>query len=140
MYKSIFNEKLNLKNPKTFNEKLQWLKLYDKKDNYTRMVDKYEVKKYVADIIGSEYIIPTIGIYDSWKDIDFNKRSISVNHSATYYTRNGKASFGISKPKTEAGIRHIPMMDTVYNALKNEYDRQKRDGFCAYESLAILAS
>ncbi len=69
----------------------------------------------------------------TWKDIDFNKRSISVNHSATYYTRNGKASFGISKPKTEAGIRHIPMMDTVYNALKNEYDRQKRDGFCAYE-------
>ena len=85
MYKSIFNEKLNLKNPKTFNEKLQWLKLYDKKDNYTRMVDKYEVKKYVADIIGSEYIIPTIGIYDSWKDIDFKSLPNEFVIKCTHY-------------------------------------------------------
>lgn len=49
----------------------------------------------------------------TWKDVDFKKRSISVNHAATYYTRNGVAGFAISKPKTEAGIRHIPMMDTV---------------------------
>lgn len=59
--------------------------------------------------------------------------SISVNHAATYYTRNGVAGVAISQPKTEAGVRHIPMMDTVYDALKNEYDRQKRDGFCTFE-------
>ena len=47
--------------------------------------------------------------------------------------RDGKAGFAISKPKTEAGIRHIPMMDSVYDALKNEYDRQKRDGFNVYQ-------
>lgn len=69
----------------------------------------------------------------TWKDIDFKKRSISVNHSATYYMRNGTACFGISAPKTEAGVRHIPMMGAVYDALKNEYERQKRDGFCTYE-------
>lgn len=46
----------------------------------------------------------------TWKDVDFKKRSISVNHSATYYTRNGTACFEISAPKTEAGVRHIPMM------------------------------
>lgn len=62
-----------------------------------------------------------------------NMTCISVNHAATYYTRNGVAGFAISRPKTEAGIRQIPMMDAVYNALKNEYDRQKKDGFCTYE-------
>ena len=69
----------------------------------------------------------------TWKDVDFKRRFISVNHSATYYTRNGTAGFGISKPKTEAGIRSIPLMDTVYDSMKNEYDRRKREGFCVYE-------
>lgn len=72
-YKLKIGEKLNLDNPQTFNEKIQWLKLYNKKPKYTMMVDKYEVKKYVADKIGQEYIIPTLGVYDSEEDIDFNK-------------------------------------------------------------------
>ena len=62
----------NLKNPQTFNEKLQWLKLYDRKPIYTTMADKYEAKKYVASIIGEEYIIPTLGIWDKFEDIDFD--------------------------------------------------------------------
>ena len=65
-------KKLNLKNPQTFNEKLQWLKLYDRKPEYTRMVDKYEAKKYVAERIGEEYIIPTLGVWDQFEDIDFD--------------------------------------------------------------------
>lgn len=65
--------KLNLDNPKTFNEKLQWLKLYNRKPEYTQMVDKYAAKKYVANIIGEEYIIPTIGIWDRVEDIDFDQ-------------------------------------------------------------------
>lgn len=65
--------KLNLDNPQTFSEKLQWLKLYNRKPEYTRMVDKYEAKKYVADIIGEEYIIPTLGVWDKFEDIDFDK-------------------------------------------------------------------
>lgn len=65
--------KLDLTNPKTFNEKLQWLKLYDRKPEYTAMVDKYEAKKYVADRIGGEHIIPTLGVWDSFDDIDFSK-------------------------------------------------------------------
>lgn len=63
---------LDLNNPKTFNEKLQWLKLYDRKPIYTTMVDKYEAKKYVANIIGEEHIIPTLAVYDSVEDIDFD--------------------------------------------------------------------
>lgn len=73
LYKYKFKKRLNLDNPQTFNEKLQWLKLYDRNPKYTNMVDKYEVKKYVSKIIGEDYIIPTLGIYDRFDDIDFNK-------------------------------------------------------------------
>ena len=71
-YRAAFGKKLNLKDPKTYNEKLQWLKLYDRKPEYIAMVDKYEVKKYVAEIIGEEYIIPTLGVWDRVEDIDFD--------------------------------------------------------------------
>lgn len=64
-------QRLNLEAPRTFNEKLQWLKLYDRNPEYIRMVDKYAVKKYVADKIGEEYIIPTLGVWDSFDEIDF---------------------------------------------------------------------
>ena len=63
--------KLDLKNPKTFSEKLQWLKLYNRKPEYTQMVDKAAVKDYVAKILGKEYIIPTLGIWNKPEDIDF---------------------------------------------------------------------
>lgn len=72
-YWARMGKKLNLKNPKSFTEKLQWLKLNDRRPIYTVMVDKYEVKKYVADIIGEEYIIPTLGVWDKFEDIDFDK-------------------------------------------------------------------
>lgn len=70
-YRASLGKKLDLNNPRTFNEKMQWLKLYDHRPEYAKMVDKYEVKKYVADIIGEEYIIPTLGIWDSFDEIDF---------------------------------------------------------------------
>lgn len=63
---------LNLDHPKTFNEKLQWLKLHDHRPEYTQMVDKVEAKKYVANIIGEEYIIPTLEVFESAEDIDFD--------------------------------------------------------------------
>lgn len=66
-------KKLNLRSPQSFNEKMQWLKLYDRRDVYTTMVDKYEVKKYVAKIIGDEYIVPTLGVYDKFDEIDFDR-------------------------------------------------------------------
>ena len=72
-YPILTKKKLNLDNPQTFNEKIQWLKLHDRKPEYTKMVDKYEAKKYVADLIGEEYIIPTLGVYDKFEDINFDK-------------------------------------------------------------------
>lgn len=63
----------DLKDPQTFNEKLQWLKIYNRKPEYTIMVDKYEVKEYVSGIIGKEHIIPTLGVWEHFDDIDFNE-------------------------------------------------------------------
>ena len=78
--------KLNLKSPQTFNEKLQWLKLYDRNPEYTKMVDKYEVREYIKEKIGEEYLIPLIGVYDKFDDIDFDKLSnqfvIKCNHDS----------------------------------------------------------
>lgn len=72
-YKMIMGKSLDLKNPQTFNEKIQWLKLYDRKPIYTTMVDKIAAKSYVAAILGKQYIIPTLGVWDNFDDIDFDK-------------------------------------------------------------------
>ena len=63
----------NFRHPKTFNEKLNWLKLYNRNPLYTTLVDKYAVKKWVADKIGEKYIIPTLGVWEKFDDIDFSK-------------------------------------------------------------------
>ncbi len=73
MYKRIVHRKLNITNPQTFAEKMQWLKLYNRNPQYTIMVDKYEAKKYVSDLIGEQYIIPTIGVWEHFNEIDFDK-------------------------------------------------------------------
>lgn len=65
-------QKLNLNNPQTFNEKLNWLKLYDRNPLYTTLVDKYAVKKWVADKIGEQYIIPTLGVWNKPEDIEWD--------------------------------------------------------------------
>ena len=72
IYRFAIGKKLDTENPCSFNEKLQWLKIHDRNPLYTTMVDKYEVKEYVADKIGSKYIIPTIGVWNSFDEIDFN--------------------------------------------------------------------
>ena len=71
-YYSILKKKLNLESPVEINEKLQWLKLFDRRPEYTMMVDKYAAKKYVADAIGDMYIIPTLGVWETFDEIDFD--------------------------------------------------------------------
>ena len=68
-----FHKKLNLDNPKTYSEKLQWIKLYDHNSDYTIMADKYLAKEFVESKIGNGYIIPTLGVWDNVEDIDFEK-------------------------------------------------------------------
>ncbi|MBE6949083.1 MAG: glycosyl transferase [Ruminococcaceae bacterium] len=71
-YREEFGEKLNLKDPVTFNEKLQWLKLYDRNPLYTQLVDKYRVREYIAQKLGEEYLIPLLWVGDDPDDIDFD--------------------------------------------------------------------
>ena len=64
---------LNLDSPETFSEKLQWLKLYNRQPEYTAMVDKYEAKFYISNIIGSEYIVPTFRVWNRPEEINFDE-------------------------------------------------------------------
>lgn len=117
VYKNRINKKLNLRNPQTFNEKLQWLKLHDRNPEYTKMVDKYEVKKYVANIIGKEYIIPTLGVYDKFEDINFetlpNQFVIKCTHdSGGLVICKDKTSFNIKEARKKI---NISLRNTYYN-------------------------
>lgn len=120
-YKYTFNKKLNLKNPRTFNEKLQWIKLYDRNPKYTRMVDKYEAKKYVSEIIGEEYIIPTYGIYDSVSQIDFNalpdKFVIKCTHSSGFVI--------VCKDKNKLNVEKVK--NQITQCLNRDYFKHKRE-------------
>lgn len=73
MFRRRMGYELDLDSPKTFTEKLQWLKIYDRRPEYTIMSDKYAVKEYVAGIIGREYVIPTLGVWDTVDEIDLGK-------------------------------------------------------------------
>lgn len=71
VYFRHFKKFIDFDNPKTFNEKIQWLKLNYRKEEYTKLVDKYRVKQYITKLIGEEYVIPTLGVWNNVDDIDF---------------------------------------------------------------------
>lgn len=103
-FRILMNKNLNLENPKTFNEKLQWLKLFNRNTLYTKLVDKYEVKQYVSKILGDEYIIPTIGVWDSDKDIDFSKLP---NQFVLKCTHNSGLGMFICKDKKKINYKKV---------------------------------
>ena len=72
LYWIRFNKLLNWNAPKTFNEKLNWCKIYNRKDLYTQMADKYTAKKLVAERIGNQYVVECYGVYSRWEEIDFS--------------------------------------------------------------------
>ena len=103
-YKIKTGKELNLNSPKTFTEKLQWLKLYDRRPEYTVMVDKYLVKNYVSERIGEKYIIPVYGVWDRFDDIDFStlpdKFVLKCTHdSGSYAICKNKADFNFEAAK-----------------------------------------
>ena len=97
-YYLVMGKPLHLDDPKTMNEKLQWLKLYNRKPEYTQMVDKVLAKDYVANLIGQKYIVPTLGVWDHFDEIDFDKLPkqfvLKTNHSG------GSTGVVICKDKT----------------------------------------
>lgn len=120
-FKEMMGYKLDLNNPQTYNEKLQWLKLHDRKDIYSTMVDKYEAKKYVADTIGEEYIIKTLGVYNKFDEIDFNDLPnqfvIKCTHdSGGLCICKDKKNFDIEKARKK-----------INKSLRNNYYRMWRE-------------
>ena len=115
IWKHRMDYPLNLDNPRTFNEKLQWLKLYDRRDIYTTLVDKLEVKKYVASIIGDQYIIPTIGIWDSVEDINFDE----LPNQFVLKTTHSSGGMAICKDKTTFDFNKAKKK--LSKSIKNDY-------------------
>ena len=75
LYQVRTGKKVDWNNPKSFNEKLNWLKLYDRRPEYVKMADKYEVREYIKEKLGEEYLIPVLGVWERVEDIDFEKLS-----------------------------------------------------------------
>lgn len=101
-------------------------RLYNEKD-IMDTVRQWLIKKYIIFFRFYLTKAETIGI--RWDDVDLEKRVININHSLTYYKRvddSYRSELRVSLPKTEAGIRLIPMMQPVYEVLKDEYDRKKK--------------
>ena len=108
MYKIKTGKELNLDNPILYTEKLQWLKLYDQRPEYTTMVDKYAAKKFVAERIGEKYIIPLLGVWESVDEINFdvlpNQFVLKTTHdSGTVVICKNKRNLDIKGVKKKLG-------------------------------------
>ena len=118
-----FGRFINLKNPKTFSEKLQWLKLYNRRPEYTQLVDKYAVKQYVANKIGEEHIIPTISVWNRPEDIDFDKLPNSFVLKTTHSC--GGVGVVICKDKRKLNIKDA--IKKLNNSLKTDLSKSMRE-------------
>ncbi len=110
-----FRKPVNLKDPKTFNEKLQWLKLYYQDPAHTRMVDKYGMKGYVTERIGAQYVIPLLGVWDKVEDIDFD----SLPSQFVLKTTHDCAGLVICTDKEKLDVEQAKA--TLQKALQNDY-------------------
>lgn len=114
-YRGAMGVSLDLKKPVSFNEKLQWLKINDRKPEYTVMVDKYAAKQYVADRIGEQYIIPTLGVWENFDDIDFeslpNQFVLKCTHD----------SGGLVVCKDKSKLDKVAAKEKIEKSLKRNY-------------------
>lgn len=121
-YKRAMGKKLNLNDPKTMNEKLQWLKLYDRQPKYVMMADKYAVRQYIADILGEEYLIPLLGVWDDPEQIDFDALPsqfvLKCNH-------NSGSGMCICKDKSQLDIPRV--IASLKKGLKQDYYLRTRE-------------
>ena len=116
-----FGKFVNFDNPQTYNEKLQWLKLYNRDPFYNLIVDKYLVKQYVEDKIGKQYIIPLLGVWNHFDDIDFSKLPeqfvLKTNHDCG----------GVIVCKDKSKFDYKNAKDKLEQHLKNNYYWEHRE-------------
>lgn len=134
MFRATTGKNLNLDDPTMFNEKLQWLKLNNRNPLYTIMVDKVKVKEYVADILGEQYIIPTLGVWDNVDDIDFttlpNRFVIKCNHNS------GKGMY-ICRDKSK--MDEIKVRESLKQGMKEDYFKLGREWPYKFVKRKVLA-
>ena len=132
-YRAHIGKRLNLDNPQTFNEKLQWLKLYNRKPEYSLLVDKYEVKKYVADKVGEEYVIPTLGVWKTFDEIDFDKLPEQFVLKCTH------DSGGLIICRDKSQLDLIKAKEKITKSLKRNYYLTEREWFYKNVEPRIIA-
>lgn len=103
-FQSKLERELDWNVPATFNEKLQYLKLYDRRPEYTRMVDKYKVREYITEKLGAQYLIPLIGVWDDPEKIDF---SVLPEQFVLKCNHNSGLGMCICKDKSKLNIRKV---------------------------------
>lgn len=141
--------RLSLEHPVTFNEKLQWLKLYDHKPEYTVMVDKYKVRDYISEKIGEQYLIPLLGVWNYPDEIDFsilpNQFVLKCNHNSGLgmYICKDKSKMNIKKVKNglKCGLRQDyylsgrewPYKNVVRKIIAEQFMKSDSDGLTDYK-------
>lgn len=122
LYKLKMNRKLNLESPCDYQEKLQWLKLYNHNPRYTRMVDKITAKEYVAEVIGDKYIIPTLGTWEHADQIDFD----ILPNQFVLKTNHGGGSIGVIVCTDKSKLNKKTTKEKLEKSLKySVYPKQK---------------
>ena len=142
MFKVRMGYDLNLDNPVTFNEKLQWLKLNNRQDIYSRMVDKYTAKQYAAEQIDEKYVIPTLGVWNDFDEIDFDK----LPNQFVLKTTHDSGGVVICRDKSKLDI--AAARKKINKSMKNNYYLHAREWpyknvkprIIAEEYLSILES
>lgn len=123
MYRLKMGKRLNLKSPQTFSEKIQWLKLYNRRPEYTKMVDKFAVKEYVAKIIGEKYVIPTLGVWDRPEDIEWNK----LPNKFVLKTTHGGGNTGVVICKDKSTFDKDKAVEKLNRSLKQDIFKTLRE-------------
>lgn len=115
--------RLDLKNPKTYSEKLMWLKLYDHNPEYTKLVDKYAVKEIVAKKIGNQYVIPTYGIWERPEDVEWDK----LPDRFVLKTTHGGGNTGVVICKDKSTFDKDKAIEKLNRSLKQDIYRSLRE-------------
>lgn len=122
-FKYRMGYKINWDDPKSYNEKLNWLKLYDHNPLYTKLVDKYQVKSFVAEKVGSQYVIPTLAIWDRPEDIDFDK----LPEQFVLKTTHGGGNSGVFVCKDKTKLDKKLIVKRLNESMKQDLYRDSRE-------------
>ncbi len=122
-YRLEMGKPLDLNNPKTFTEKLQWLKLYNRCPEYTIMVDKFAVKDYVVNLVGKDYVIPTLGCWNTPDEVNFD----CLPEQFVLKTTNGGGGGGVVICRDKATFNRKRAIDRLNKSLKSDIYRTMKE-------------